>query len=409
MSNYTYKATDAEGRIHKGILEGAGKRDIAVKLQGLGYIPLNIREAKGGLKGSEVFLSKKILSLLRRISAKDVIALTQDLSLLLEAGLPVDRALAILIDVIENKNFREIINEVLKAVRGGSYLSDALARHPRAFSPFYVNMVRAGEVAGVLGPVLTRLGSFLETSQDIKDYIKSVMVYPAFLFGVGGISIIILLTYVIPRFSVIFADMRQAIPLPTHILLVVSDLLRAYWFIAIGVLGAICFFLWRYARTTTGRLKLDQYKLNLPFVGEVVKDIEIARFARTLGTLTKSGIPILQALTLVKEVIGNQVIARSFEGIWERVKEGERLSKPLGEMKIFPSLAIQMITVGEETGKLDTMLLRVAEGYEKAATKMIKRLFSFLEPLTILVMGLVVGFIVISMLMAIFSISEIPM
>ena len=408
MSNYTYKATDAEGRIHKGILEGAGKRDIAVKLQGLGYIPLNIREAKGGLKGSEVFLSKKILSLLRRISAKDVIALTQDLSLLLEAGLPVDRALAILIDVIENKNFKEIINEVLKAVRGGSYLSDALARHPRAFSPFYVNMVRAGEVAGALGPVLARLGSFLETSQDIKDYIKSVVVYPAFLFGVGGISIIILLTYVIPRFSVIFADMRQAIPLPTHILLVVSDLLRAYWFIVIGVLGAICFFLWRYARTPTGRLKLDQYKLDLPFVGEVVKDIEIARFARTLGTLTKSGIPILQALTLVKEVIGNQVIARSFEGIWERVKEGERLSKPLGEMKIFPSLAIQMITVGEETGKLDTMLLRVAEGYEKAATKMIKRLFSFLEPLTILVMGLVVGFIVISMLMAIFSISEIP-
>jgi general secretion pathway protein F len=248
----------------------------------------------------------------------------------------------------------------------------------------------------------------LETSQDIRDYIKSVMVYPSFLCGVGGISIIILLTYVIPRFSVIFSDMRQAIPLSTHILLVVSDLLRAYWFVAIGVLGAICFFLWRYASTAAGRLKLDQCKLNLPFVGELVKDIEVARFARTLGTLTKSGIPILQALTLVREVIGNQVIARSFEGIWERVKEGESLSKPLGEMRIFPSLAIQMITVGEETGKLDTMLLRVAEGYEKAATKMIRRLFSFLEPLTILVMGLVVGFIVISMLMAVFSISEIP-
>lgn len=408
MSRYAYKATDSEGKIIKGILEAEGKRDVALKLQELGYIPLSIGEARGGFRDSNLLLSNQILAVLRRVSGKDVIAFTQNLSLLLEAGLPVDRALAILIEATENKSFKEMLSDVLKSVRGGTYLSDALTRHPKAFSLFYVNMVKAGEVSGTLGAVLNRLGSFLETSQDIKDYIKSVMVYPAFLFGVGGISIIILLTYVIPRFSVIFSDMRQAIPLPTQILLALSDWLRAYWFLPVGALAALCFILWRYARTAPGRLKLDQYRLNLPLVGEFVKDIEIARFARTLGTLTKSGIPILQALTLVKDVISNQVIARSFEGIWERVKAGERLSKPLGEIRIFPSLAIQMITVGEETGKLDDMLLRVAEGYEKAATKMVKRLFSLLEPLTILVMGLVVGFIVISMLMAIFSISEIP-
>jgi type II secretion system protein F len=408
MSRYAYKAADSEGKITKGILEAVGKRDVALKLQELGYIPLSIGEARGGFRGSELLLSKQILALLRRVSGKDVIAFTQNLSLLLDAGLPVDRALAILIEANENKSFREMLSDILKAVRGGSYLSDALTKHPRAFSLFYVNMVKAGEVSGTLGAVLGRLGSFLETSQDIKDYIKSVMVYPAFLFGVGGISIIILLTYVIPRFSLIFSDMRQAIPLPTQILLAVSDWLRAFWFLPVGALVAVCFILWRYARTVAGRLKLDQFKLSLPFVGEFVKDIEISRFARTLGTLTKSGIPILQALTLVRDVISNQVIALAFEGIWERVKAGERLSKPLGEMRIFPSLAIQMITVGEETGKLDDMLLRVAEGYEKAATKMVKRLFSLLEPLTILVMGLLVGFIVISMLMAIFSISEIP-
>jgi general secretion pathway protein F len=407
MSKYTYKATDAEGRVLKGVLEGEGKRDIAVKLQEQGYIPLNITEAKGGLRGSEVFLSRKILGLLKKTSAKEVIAFTQDLSLLLEAGLPVDRALAILIDVVENRNFKEVINQVLKTVRGGSYLSDALARHPKVFSPFYVNMVRAGEVSGALGPVLNRLGAFMETSQDLKDYIKSVMVYPAFLFGIGGISIIILLIYVVPRFSLIFSDMRQAIPLPTQILLVLSDLLRTYWWAMVAGLGAIGVLLWKYARTATGRFKLDRYKLSLPFVGELVKNIEVARFARTLGTLIRSGIPILQALILVKEVLSNQVMNRSFERIWERVKEGERLSKPLGEARIFPSLAVQMITVGEESGKLDAMLLRVAEGYEKATTKMIRRVFSLLEPLTILVMGLVVGFIVISMLMAIFSISEI--
>jgi len=408
MPTYSYKATDAAGKIVKGTLEAAQERGVVATLQDMGYIPIRISLAERDRRRLDIDLSKNIISIFKGISTKDVVSFTQDLSALLEAGLQVDRALSTLIDVAEKEKFKEVIKDVLKTVQEGSYLSDALAKHPRVFSTFYVNMVRAGEAGGVLEAVLGRLGDFLESSQDLRDYIKSAMVYPVFLVFVGGISIIILLTFVIPKFSIIFSDMGQSIPLATRFLIGFSEILRTYWLIILGGFGAIYFFLRRYIKTTAGRLRLDQYKMNFPVGGGLIKNIEVARFARTLGTLTKSGVPILQALNLVNEIIGNQAIARSMGKIYERVKEGEMLAKPLGEAGIFPPLAIQMITVGEETGRLDEMLLRVAETYEKVVRNMVKRFISLLEPAMILAMGLVVGFIVISMLMAIFSMSEMP-
>jgi len=408
MAIYTYKATDTTGKIVKGTLEAEGEKGVVAGLQDMGYIPIRVSLAGGERKRFDFDLSKDILSIFKRISTKDVMMFTQDLSSLLEAGLPVDRALSILIDVAEKEKFKGVVGDVLKAVQGGSYLSDALAKFPKVFSTFYVNMVRAGEAGGVLEAVLGRLGVFLENSQDLKDYIKSAMVYPIFLVFVGGISIIVLLTFVIPKFSIIFSDMGQAIPLSTRLLLGFSEVLRKYWLVILGGLGVIYFFLRQYMMTPAGRLRGDQYKMDFPICGELVKKVEVARFARTLGTLTRSGVPILQAINLVKDIIGNRVIARSMGEVYERVKEGERLSKPLSETGIFPSLAIQMITVGEETGRLDEMLLRVAENYEKVVRNMVKRFVSLLEPAMILAMGLVVGFIVISMLMAIFSMNEMP-
>ena len=233
-------------------------------------------------------------------------------------------------------------------------------------------MVRSGDAGGVLEAVLGRLGAFLESSQDLKVYIKSAMVYPLFLVFVGGASIIILLTFVIPKFSIISSDMGQAIPFTTRFLLGLSEVLRTYWWVILGGLGAIFFFLRRYFSTRAGRLRLDRNKLGRSIAGALVKKIEVARFARTLGTLTKSGVPILQALLLVKDIIGNQVIAKSMEEVYDRVKEGDKLSKPLNDSGVFPSLAIQMITVGEETGRLDSMLLRVAENYEKYKTPFVQ-------------------------------------
>ena len=406
MQTFTYKATDSTGKVINGTLEATETRDAVAKLQDMGYIPIRIAPANGRRWLDADLL--KTLSLLQRVSTRDVVNFTQDLSTLLGAGLPVDRALALLIDVQENEKFRGVIGDILKTVQGGSYLSDALGKHPRVFSTFYVNMVRAGEAGSVLDSVLDRLSIFLENSEELRDYIRASMVYPLFLVFVGGISIIVLLTFVVPKFSLIFSDMGQAIPTTARFLLGLSDILRNYWFILLGGLGGLYYFFRRYAQTPAGRLKMDQYKLRLPVSGDFVRKVETARFARTLGTLTNSGVPILQALKLVTGIIGNQVIARSMANVYDRVKEGERLSKPLGDMGVFPSLAIQIITVGEETGKLDEMLLRVAENYEKIVKNMVKKFVSLLEPTMILAMGLIVGFIVISMLMAIFSMNEMP-
>ena len=408
MALYSYKATDHAGKLITGTLEAAEERQAVAMLQEMRYIPIRISQAKKSSLGLDIDLTKSVASFLNRVSTKDVVAFTQDLSTLLEAGVPLDRALAILINVAQNEKFRAIIRDVLKNVQEGSYLSNALAKYPKVFSSFYVSMVKAGEAGGVLDEVLKRLGAFLESTQDFRDYIKSAMVYPIFLVLVGGISIIVLLTFVMPKFSVIFSDMRQAIPLSTRILLALGEALKTYWPIIVGAVGSLYFLIKRYIKTPAGSFKLDRYKLHSPILGELVKKIEVARFARTLGTLEQSGVPILQALNLIRGIIGNQVIAGTIGDVYNRVKKGERLSMPLGEIDVFPPLAIQMIIVGEETGRLGEMLLRVAENYEKASRDTVKRLVSFLEPAMILGMGLVVGFIVISMMMAIFSMNDMP-
>ena len=408
MATYSYKAADSSGKIVTGVLEADEEKKVVAELQTLGLIPIRIALTKGNGNRLGLNVSEQFLSLFHGVSSKDVMVFTQDLATLLEAGLPVDRALSLLIESAEKERFKMVVNDILKTVQGGGYLSDAMAKHPKAFTSFYVSMVRAGEAGGVLEAVLSRLGEFLESAQELKDYIKSAMVYPAFLVGVGGLSIIVLLTFVIPKFSVIFSDMGQAIPLSTQFLLGISHLLQSYWWAIIAVLGAAYFFLKKYLNTPVGRLKFDRKKMKFPVVGDLIKKIEVARFARTLGTLTKSGVPILQALLLVKDIMENKVISAAMENVYERVKEGDRLSKPLRDTGIFPPLAIQMITVGEETGRLDRMLLRVAESYEKMVRNTVKRLISLLEPAMILLMGLVVGFVVISMLMAVFSMNEMP-
>jgi type II secretion system protein F len=408
MTTFSYKATNAYGKILKGTLEAVDERDAVAKLQGMNCIPIRIEKGRGG--GGKLSLggSLRIPELFRRVTQRDVLFFTQDLHALLEAGLAMDKALSILIDVSENDKFKEVVAGILKSIEGGNSLSEALANYPKVFSTLYINMTRAGEAGGVLPAVLDRLSLFLENSQDLKDYVVSAMVYPLFLVFVGGVSIIIMLTFVIPKFSVIFADMGQAMPLSTKILLGLSNGLRNYWWLIAVFVGAGVVLMRRYIRTPSGRLKADRLKLSSPVIGKLVKSIEIARFSRTLGTLIKSGVPILMALQLVREIVANQIIAGSLKIVYDRVKEGDSLSSPLIHEGIFPPLAVQMISVGEETGKLDQMLLRVAENYEKVVRNMIKRFVNLLEPVMILTMGLMVGFIVISMLMAVFSMNDIP-
>ncbi len=409
MPYYSYKATDESGKIFKGFLEAGDDRGALAELDDLGYIPLKLRYADSKKNKINFQLSSfRLPTFMRRSFSREVTSFTLDLAALLKAGLPLDMALQILIDTAGSTPFRDILSDILHTVQKGHFLSDSLAKHPEAFSRFHINMVKAGEAGGVLDDVMERLGEFLETSQELIEYIKSAMIYPVFLLGVGSLSIIILLTFVIPKFSLIFADMGQAIPLPAQMLLGLSSGLKTWWWV-IGISLALLTFIFRhYTRTGSGRYRLDSWKMKMPMVGSLIKKREIARFSRTLGTLVHSGVPILSALELVRDIISNQVIADALEKVHSRVKEGEKLARPLDDIGVFPPMAIQMITVGEETGKLDVMLLRVADSYEKMVRGLVKKYVGLIEPVMILGMGVVVGSIVIIMLMAIFSLNDLP-
>ena len=384
-------------------MEGRDEKAVVESLQKLGYIPIRVsaNQAQGAKKPG-------LRSYFERVTLKDLMLFTQELSTLIEAGLPLDRSLQILAELTEKEKFREVVRDLLRKIEAGSSFSEALSTYPGIFPRLYVNMVKAGEVGGVLNLILARLTKYLQTSKETREYLVSVMIYPALLTLVSGASIVILLTFVIPRFAKIFADMGGTIPLPTQILLSVSQFVKGYWWAIAGGLLAIGFGIRSYTKQGEGKVQWDQLKLRLALVGHLVRQMEIAQFARTLGTLIQSGVPILQALQIVRETVSNEIIARAIGEVHTGVKQGGSISKTLQNQGIFPPLAVHMITVGEETGKLDEMLMRVAETYEASLQTALKRFISLLEPMLILFMGLVIGFIVISMLLAIFSINEIP-
>ncbi|MBS1112909.1 MAG: gspF [Nitrospirae bacterium] len=396
MPVFSYRATTIEGAITEGVIEATDENSAIERLKNSGYIPLRIAAPRGDLK--------KKFSL--RSSRSDLLTFTTELSALLGAGLPLDRSLNILSDISESREMKSVVQSILKSIREGSTFSDAVQKHPGIFPRLYVNMIRAGEAGGVLDVVLDKLNEFLESSKSLKDHIISVMIYPAILIATSGLSIVVLLTYVLPKFSVIFAELGGALPVPTQILLAFSNSLKNYWWIFLAICTAGWIMLKNYKRTDSGRYNWDRFKLRM--MGDVIRKLETARFCRTLGTLLKSGVPLLQALHNSKDIINNQVIASAIDAVSAGAKEGKGIAVPLSNTNVFPPLALSMIKVGEETGQLDTMLLKVANTYEKSLNVAIKRFVSLLEPVMILTMGLIIAAIVISILMAIFSIIELP-
>jgi general secretion pathway protein F len=408
MAQFSYKATDQTGKIVTGTQDASDEKGVVAALQAQGYIPIRITSSAKASSRLSSGWEKSIFGVLKKVSEKDILRFTEDLATLLDSGLPLDRSLQILRDASDKKGLKSVLNDVLKAVQKGSDLSDALANHPKRFSRFYVNMVKAGEAGGFLDLILKRMSIYLNDIKDLKDYIVSAMIYPLFLICIGGISILILLTYVIPKFAVIFADLGQAIPFSTQLLLSTAAFFQKYVLLLLAGFAAVIFLWRRFSMTPAGRYRIDSFLTTLPVVGGFIQELETARFARTLGTLIKSGVPILGSLTLVQGVIRNRVIAESLDFIRERVREGDALSKPLADSDMFPKLATQMIIVGEETGRLDEMLFKIGDIYEKKVRNLIKKGMSLMEPAVILTMGIIIGFIVISMLMAIFSMNDMP-
>ncbi len=406
MGTFHYRATDSQAKVIQGTLEASDENAVIEQLRADGYYPIRVHPEDGEAGSPSL---QGWLGLMKKPTRQDVLLFTKQFQTLLEGGLPVDGSLAILSELAENRRMRGVIRTVLADVQGGRTLADSLVKHPKVFSRYYVNMVKAGETGGVLEVVLGRLGDYLERVKAIRDEIFSAMLYPFLVLLVGAGAVIMLLNFVIPQFAGVFADAGELLPLSTRVLLAVSDFTAGYFWILIGAAVVIALAVHSYVQTEAGRAMWDRAKLRIPIFGKLIREFEIARFARTLGTLLESGVPVLHALGIVGEMVNNVSLAQALPRLRDGVKKGEGISGPLKASGIFPPLAVYMTKVGEEAGRLEEMLLRVADFFDQHVKTSVKRLLSLLEPVLILALGMVVGFIVLSMLMAIFSLSDLPL
>lgn len=400
MTSFYFKAVTSDGKLRTGTLAAETDRWVAQELRRQGLTPVYV-----GLEQKKGFELK--LPQIGRGRRRDTLFFTQELSTLLNAGVPVDRAITITSELTEREAFRLVIADVLRVLKGGKSLADSLATHREYFSDLYVNMVRAGEASGSLAAVFERLAEFERTRDDLRSYIVSSMVYPALLALVGLGSIFVLLNFVVPRFASVFEQSRIAMPLPTKIMLEASRFVQEYAWIGIGGLIAFAVIMYSYTRTVQGRLWWDTFRLKIPVLGDALRKAETARFARAMGTLVSNSVPLVQSIGIAGAILNNRRIAGSLDSVAQGIKRGEGIAAPLRRAGQFPPLAGHLLSVGEETGRLDHMFNRMAEIYEADTKASIKRFTSLFEPLVILVMGLLVGALILSMLLAITSINDV--
>ncbi len=396
-TTYEYKVRDRSGGLVTGQLAGDSELLVLQKLREMGMTPVEVKKANAGMK-MEINLRPG------RVKLKDLAVFCRQFATMVNSGLPILRALAILSEQTQNKELAKILVEVRMAVEQGSSLSGALEKHPKAFNDLFISMVRAGETGGVLDDVLLDLADMIEKEVELRRKIKSAMTYPVVvLVMVMGIMAVMLL-FIVPQFETIYADLGSKLPLPTRILLGVSDAVRTYWWMFLGLTIVGVWFFRRYKKTPDGRLRVDQLKLKTPVFGPLFHKVALARFSSTFGMLLKSGVPILQAMDIVKETVNNKVIARAVEDVKGSIREGESIAKPLGKHEVFPPMVVQMLAVGEETGAVDTMLEKVAQFYNQEVEATVDALTSLIEPLMIAVIGGAVGASVIALYLPMFNI-----
>jgi general secretion pathway protein F len=400
VTTYFFRAVASDGKLRSGSLSGDNEKIIARELrkQGLTPVYVGVEPKKSGIE-----LKLPSFSGGRR---RDILFFTQELSTLLNAGVPLDRAISITSELTERPAFRFVVGDILRVLKGGRSLADSLATRPEYFSDLYVNMVRAGEASGALAGVFERLAEFERSRDDLRSYIISSMIYPGLLATVGFASVFILLDFVVPRFAQVFTESRMKIPLPTQIMFTASNLVRAYfWMVAVGLAVFVVSFR-IYVRTDAGRLWWDTFRLKVPLLGDALRKAETARFARAMATLVANGVPLVQSIGISTAILNNRKISGALESVSQGVKRGEGIAGPMRRAGMFPPLAAHLLTVGEETGRLDQMFARMADIYETDTRSAIKRFTSIFEPMVILVMGILVGALILSMLLAITGINE---
>jgi general secretion pathway protein F len=401
MANFHYKALAPDGRTMAGVLAVDDSRAAARELRRKGLTPIFIGADKPG--------GFSLPSFGRKTKSSDILHFTEEIATLLNAGVPLDRALEIASELTEKDRFKSVVVDLQRTLRGGKSFAETLTTHPEAFSELYINMVRAGEISGSLPLVMDRLAGFERERDELRNYILSSLTYPALLVTVGSASIFILLRFVIPRFAEAFTSSNIPMPLPMQILMGISEFVTAYGFLIIGLAAVGLAALRSWIQSEEGRLKWDELKLRVPVLGQALLKADVARFARAMGTLVSNTVPLVQSLSITKGILSNRVLSNALEPIAKGVKRGEGLAGPLKKTAVFPALAGHLLTVGEETGQLDEMFNRMADIYDKDTREAIKRFTALFEPAVILFLGVVVGAMILSVMLAITSINQLGM
>jgi type IV pilus assembly protein PilC len=424
MPKFNYVAMDSRGKETKGTLDVANQNEAISRLKEMGYFPTKVTEAEkpkadkkgkpaaaassGGGKGLKRGINIRIPGLGTGVKPKVLTTFTRQLATLVDAGLPLLRGLRVLEKQEKSPALKRIIGELALSIEGGSTFSEALAQHPKVFNRLFVNMVKAGELGGVLEVVLNRLSEFMEKAQKIKGKVVAAMFYPAAVMFVAVTILIILMVFVVPKFKQIFQDMLEGKPLPgfTQLILGISEVIAGNFIMSL-ISVVVVFILFRlFVKTKFGRKIFDRVKLHFPVLGPVISKVAIARFTRTLGTLISSGVPILQALNIVKETSGNVIISEAVSSVHESVKEGETITQPLEASRVFPPMVISMVDVGEQTGALPEMLMKIADNYEDEVDNAVSAMTSLLEPIMIVFLAVIVGSIVIALFLPLITLID---
>lgn len=403
MPVFDYKALTASGEQVSGIIDADSTSDARAKLRKKGIFPTEVVESdeKVDLRSDQA-----ISRIFHRIKAGDVAIFTRQLATLLGSGLQLVQGLNALIDQLEKSPLKRVVIGVRDDVNAGNSFAEALRKYPRVFPPLYLNMIQAGEAAGALDVVLERLADLTEKNVKMRNHIRSVMVYPALVACIGVVVIVFLLVKVVPTITSIFVETKQALPLPTVMLLNISDFIRGYWWVIVFIAGGLYFLFSAWKKGRRGRLLIDRLKLRLPLFGPLIRKIAVVRFSRTLATLLSSGAPLLGAMEIVKNIVNNTSIASSIDGAIEAIRGGHSVSGPFRKSRVFPPIVVHMISIGETSGALEPMLEKIAQAYEDEVETSVSALTSLLEPIMIVIMGIVVGYIVLSILLPIFQMSE---
>ena len=426
MPAFKYKAKQGPTKIVEGRLDADSQSDAVNKLNMMGYFPISVVPATGkdfaapkkvtksvktkGAKSSESkqeSSSQIKISLFNRVGVKDLSAFTRQLADLIDSGVTLYRSVSILAEQCTNPAFKKVLDDVQSSIKDGKTLHESLAKHPKVFSPLFVNMIKSGEIGGMLETVLERLADFTEQEEETRSKIKQAMAYPMVMAGMGTLMIVVLMTFVIPRLVKLFTDMGQTLPMITQIVIGVSTFMSQYWYVVI-LGGIVVFYIFKkWKQTENGSYLLDKFKLSIPVVKDLILKDEIARFGRTLSTLLNNGVPILQSLTIIVDTIRNKVVRKQISLFVDEISRGSKLGECLKNSPLFPALFVNMVAVGEESGHVEKSLEKVAESYDKQVDRTIKVFTTLIEPLMIVVLGAILGVIVISIIMPIFNISNI--